>query len=350
MAKRVSFIDYKEHFDETKIIDVSDGYKKTKETDFDPKGIYSEEIFGNYYADNNDITRRGWIKLNHPLISPIFHIMMTQKKILTDKDDPNLMEIIKTLKDNPSEFLEERRNAKTNQLIDFIYKNHKYLIIEEYPVFSHKLRPITVLGGARPTLIYDRINNYFSLLIEYNNTIKNSLSEKNYDNIDFIKAMQEKVDVITQFIINNVLSKKQGVLRKEVLGMRINHSARAVITPLTGNFEIDDVSLPYRVAIELYKYQIINILSRIKNINFNQALRIYEFACLKYDPEVYSIMQSMLKNTVNGLKVLINRNPSISIGSIMFFNVAEIKSDFTDATLSLSNNVLTPFAGDYDLF
>lgn len=32
----------------------------------------------------------------------------------------------------------------------------------------------------------------------------------------------------------------------------------------------------------------------------------------------------------------------------MFLNVAEIKSDFKDATLSISNNVLQPYAGDYD--
>ena len=29
-------------------------------------------------------------------------------------------------------------------------------------------------------------------------------------------------------------------------------------------------------------------------------------------------------------------------------HVANIKSDITDATLSISNNVLQPFAGDYD--
>lgn len=311
MAKKITFIDYSEYFDEKNIIDVADGYKKTKETEFDPRGIYSEEIFGDYYADDNDITRKGWIKLNHPLINPIYHIMAKQKKLITDEDENNLMEIITTLRDKPSEYLEPRRNAKNSELIDFIYTNHKYLIINEFPVFSHKLRPITVINGAKPTLIYDKVNNFFSLLIEYNNIIKDSLSEKNYDNVDFIKAMQEKLDTITLFIISNVLSKKQGILRKEVLGMRINFSARAVITPLTGNFEIDDVSLPYRVAVEVYKYQIINLLSKIKGINYNQALRLHELAQLEYNHEVYSILQSLLKNTKGGLKILLGRNPKV---------------------------------------
>lgn len=32
----------------------------------------------------------------------------------------------------------------------------------------------------------------------------------------------------------------------------------------------------------------------------------------------------------------------------MFLNVAKIKKDFDDTTLSLSNNLLQAYAGDYD--
>ena len=345
MAKKLSFIDFNEYYEEDKIITVADGYKN-KDKEFDPDGIYSERIFGDYYAEDNDITQRGWIKLNYPLMNPIYHIMAKKKKLITDEDC--LMDVIKQLKEDPSSFLEPRRNAKTSQIIDFLYENLKYAIIDVFPVFSHKLRPITVIQGAKPTLIYDKINNYFSLLIEYNNTIGEYMTDKNYDNGDFIDAMQDKVDTIAQFIISNMLSRKPGILRKEVLGMRVNFSARAVITPLVGNYEIDDVALPYRVAVEIYKYQIINLLTKIKGINYNEALRIHEMAELHFDKEVYSIMQSLLKNTVGGLKVLINRNPTISIGSIMYLNVAKIKADYDDVTLSISNNVLSPFAGDYD--
>lgn len=36
------------------------------------------------------------------------------------------------------------------------------------------------------------------------------------------------------------------------------------------------------------------------------------------------------------------------MGSILYLNVAHIKSDYNDKTLSISNNTLSPFAGDYD--
>ena len=345
MPKKIQFIDYSEYFDETKIISESEAFKKNE---FTPNGIYSENIFGNYYDENNDITRKGWIKLNFPLIQPILYLIMKNKKILVKEDEKDLMNIIKSLEEDPVKFFETRRNAKTNETIDFIIKNRKYLLINHYPVYSHTLRPVTVIGGARPTLIYDKINNYFSLLIEYNNTLGPTISSKNFDNNDLIFGMQDHVNTITHFVMSNILSKKQGVLRKEILGARINHSSRTVITPLTGEYEIDDVSMPYIVATELYKYQIINILTRVKNVNYNQALKIHEQAQLHFDQEVYSIMMSLVKKTKGGLQILLNRNPTISIGSILRLHVAHIKSDISDATLSISNNVLSPFAGDYD--
>ena len=345
LPKKIKFINYDEYFDPSKIISESEAFKKNEFTD---DGIYSESIFGNYYDENNDITRKGWIKLNFPLIQPILYLIMKNKKIINKEDEKDLMNVILAIKKDPVEFFKSRRNAKTNETIDFIIKNQKYLLINYYPVYSHALRPVTVIQGVKPTLIYDKINNYFSLIIEYNNTLGPDISAKNFDNSDIIYGMQEYVNIITQFIMTNILSKKQGVLRKEILGCRINHSSRTVITPLTGNYEIDEVSLPYIVATELYKYQIINILTRIKGINYNQALKIHELSQLKFDPEVYSIMMSLVKKTKNGLQILLNRNPTISIGSILALKVAHIKNDINDATLSISNNVLSPFAGDYD--
>ena len=57
-------------------------------------------------------------------------------------------------------------------------------------------------------------------------------------------------------------------------------------------------------------------------------------------------MKYILKNTKGGVKVLINRNPSISYGSILSMNVADIKTDYSDLTMSIPINVLQFLAGD----
>lgn len=303
--KQINFIDFNDYFDPEKIINVSEGFKKNE---FNDKGIYSERIFGNYYAENNDITDRGWIVLNHSLINPLLYLIMKNKKVLLKDDEKNLMNIIEQIKEDHVKFLESRRTTKNSDTIDFLIKNYKYLLIDKYPVFSHKLRPITVLPGAKPTLVYDKVNNHFSLLIEYNNTIKDSLTDKNFDNNEFIFGMQDLINTITDFLMSSVLSKKKGILRKEVLGNRVNNSSRMVITPLVGK-EIDEIEMPYIVAVELYKYQILNILTRIKGINYNQALKIHEKAQLKFNKEIYNILCSLVEKTKGGLTVLLNRAP-----------------------------------------
>lgn len=46
--------------------------------------------------------------------------------------------------------------------------------------------------------------------------------------------------------------------------------------------------------------------------------------------------------------MLLNRNPTISYGSILYLRVAGVKPNITDSTMSLHNNILTCLAGDYD--
>lgn len=343
MGKRIKFVNFDEKFDESKIIDESEGYKKNE---FDPRGIYSEEIFGEYYDDVNDITKKGWIKLNHKLISPVIYLMLKKKGIIK-KDKTILRELIDELEKDTPKYLESIRNKKNTELVDYLFTIQDKILIDKFPVFSHKLRPVTIIGGQKPTIVRDKINNNFSMLVEYNNQIK-ELIDFNYFGLDtFVQTMQDQLSAIVENIMQKCSGKK-GILRKEVLGAKINNSSRCVIVPYTGDINIDDCALPYLCFLELYKYQIINLITRIKGYNYNQALQKFEFAKLKVDEEIYSIMCNMIKRTKGGLKILLNRNPTISIGSILLLNIKEVKHDIEDYTLSISNNILSPLAGDYD--
>ena len=309
MAKRIRFIKFEDKVEEDVVIDCSEGYKKNS---FNPKGIYSEEIFGDYYSDDNDISKRGWIDFNYPVINPVLYLMMKQNKIIDKEEEKEIITVIEQLKTTPEEFILSKRNAKNAQAVDFILQNKELILINKFPVFSHKLRPITVIGSN--TLIYDKINNLFQLLIEYNNNIGDDV-EKDFDIGTFVLGMQQNAVLIIENIIEKLKGKK-GIIRKEIFAARLNFTARNVIIPLVGH-KIDDVALPYITALELYKYQIINILSRVKKINYNQALRIWMKAQTHIDPEIYEIMNMLLKNTKGGLKILLNRNPKVGVVSVM---------------------------------
>jgi len=62
--------------------------------------------------------------------------------------------------------------------------------------------------------------------------------------------------------------------------------------------------------------------------------------------EIYMIMKKMIQDEEIG--ILLNRNPTISYGSILYLKVAGIKHDYEDLTMSVHNSILSLLAGDYD--
>jgi len=128
---------------------------------------------------------------------------------------------------------------------------------------------------------------------------------------------------------------------------KINFSARFVITPKI-NAPIDEVDIPYVGACELYKYQLVSMISASKNINYIEAEKIWRQKSLKFDEEMYKYLMLLKNKTKTGLRILLNRNPTLAIGSIFFLRIGEIKKDYSDLTLSISNNLLVSLAGDFD--
>jgi len=88
---------------------------------------------------------------------------------------------------------------------------------------------------------------------------------------------------------------------------RINFSARNVITPAFSKHDIDEVVMPYLTFLELYKFQIVNVLQKADGVNYNEALSEFNRAALSFDERVYGIMKDMIAKTKGGLMILLNR-------------------------------------------
>jgi len=127
---------------------------------------------------------------------------------------------------------------------------------------------------------------------------------------------------------------------------RINFSARNIISPAIRGYKIDEIVLPYITFLTLYKFEIMNILAKIKKIKFIEAERIWNKATLEIDEEIYKIMKKMIIDEEIG--IMLNRNPTISFGSILYLKVAGIKHDYDDLTMSIHNSILSLLGGDYD--
>jgi hypothetical protein len=201
----------------------------------------------------------------------------------------------------------------------------------------------------KDNLIFDEINNMYNSVILNSNLIKNSTESERTDlNIlPLLFSIQMSVNEIYDKTIQN-LKGKTGFIRNNMMGSRVNFSARNVITPLPAGYEIDNIVLPYLTFAELYKFHLLNIICAVKNLNYSEANNFWNEAITHFNKELYSYMIELLNKTKSGLRILFNRNPSINFGSILNLLIVGIKQDYDDLTASISNNILAPLGGDYD--
>jgi len=257
------------------------------------------------------------------------------------------------------------------------------LFIDKMPVISSKLRPGKIIKGSKnknknnqratKTIVkYDDINGHYNFILQYSNTIKELLEMHSFTSIDdlndqfeedklnandtvygiykILYSLQEEAYQIIVYIINNFLKDKKGVLRKLIASTRVNYSARNVLTPrLKG--KIDEVELPYLTFLELYRFPLTNLIVKAEGITYNEADEYIQNCKRRFDNKLFKYMRELIVNSKkveNPISILLNRNPSIAIGSILELEVARVKDNFNDLTISVSNNILTNLNADYD--
>lgn len=334
-----------------------------KDKSFSDDGIFSERIFGDFSDDRIDDI--GWVDLEgNYIINPIMYNYISrllgkklERMIRFDKKISREGEIISENEEDEEDDnigLDEFRNRfvelikkwgnknKYNKEYDFVLSNHEYVFIDKIPVFNSKLRPASLISNI---VTMDEINNEYNLVLRYKQEMDGI--ENKYLSLPLLFNIQILTNKIWNMIINDYLKGKKGWLRKNILGARIDYCARFVIGPQI-NKRIDEVTIPYVGFAELYKYQLISLIAKSKKINYIRAERIWRKKSLKFDEELYSYMQVLLKNTKGGCRILLNRNPTIAVGSILFLRIGSIKKDYSDLTLNISNNVLDVLGGDYD--
>jgi DNA-directed RNA polymerase beta' subunit len=228
-------------------------------------------------------------------------------------------------------------------LYDFIVKEKENLFISKIPVFSPRLRPVVVKGDK---VITDPMNEKYVQLVK----LTAGLNSLKYDRTDMsvfaylnkIQAILEEVDTSVILALNG----KKGLIRNTVLGSRLNFSSRCVLTPLGVGTAMEDVHLPYIVVLELFKLEIMNYLRTKYSISFFEAMSIFNEAIMSFNKEIYDHVNSFLGKS--GMPILINRNPTIAIGSILYMKLRHIKDDTTDLSMSIRPNILKYLNADHD--
>lgn len=281
------------------------------------------------------------------------------RNTITISGELDMTEILETRNADPKQKywfigLEEFYN-KYNEILEYYYTLNGYknqnlyeflkcrdeVFTDKIPVISIILRPaMRTADGLR----LDPINVY------YQNILKNLKMVQDIDIIPIIRnatieMIQAEYMQLSEQIMENIKS-KAGIIRNQICGTRINFSARNIISPAKAGIKMNEIVLPYLTFLELYRFEIINILTEIEHISYKEAESRWYNATLKLDEKIFLIMKKMIKD--NEVGVLLNRNPTISYGSILYLKVGKVKKDYSDVTMSVPNILLTSLAGDYD--
>lgn len=129
---------------------------------------------------------------------------------------------------------------------------------------------------------------------------------------------------------------KHGWTRANVLGGEFNYSGRMVIV-LDPSLKIDEVDIPYKSFLEMYKGNIIKRIQRDKGWTITRATN-FVASKFKYNKYVYSVMERVIEE--EHPRIILNRNPTICFGSILMMKIRKVKRDSDDLTLAIPSAIL----------
>jgi len=233
-----------------------------------------------------------------------------------------------------------------------IENNPSWMIVKIVPVIPPELRPLVPLEGGR--FATSDLNDLYRRVIIRNNRLKRLIEIKAPEVIlrNEKRMLQEAVDSLFDNSrkvnavktegnralksLSDILKGKQGRFRQNLLGKRVDYSARSVIV-VGPNLKLHECGLPKDMAAELFKPFIIRkMIERGVVKTVKSAKKIVD----RKDPLVWDILENVLK----GHPVLLNRAPTLHRLGIQAFQPKLVEGK----AIQLHPLTCTAFNADFD--
>ncbi len=228
----------------------------------------------------------------------------------------------------------------------------EWMVLKVIPVIPPELRPLVPLDGGR--FATSDLNDLYRRVIIRNNRLKR-LIEINAPEVilrNEKRMLQEAVDSLFDNSrksnavktesnrplksLSDSLKGKQGRFRQNLLGKRVDYSARSVIV-VGPELKMHEMGIPKDMAAELYKpFVIRKLIERGIVKTVKSAKKIID----RRDPVVWDI----LENVIKGHPVLMNRAPTLHRLGIQAFQPKLIEGK----ALQLHPLSCTAFNADFD--
>lgn len=357
-------------------------------------GLFSQQIFGpikSYYCSCNkgtywgrnstnskcpkchvEITssnerkiRFAKIQLPFKVFNPIFYYMITAgksdlkrninrilnfdiKKISMDEngklyeienieeDDNEVLEGI----DGLLKFIERYIQDKDDRISQYIRDNWDFLIIDQIIVIPPEFRPYS--KNESGVTISDEINEKYKHLLMRSNQMKKIPFDVNQDNDIYrttFKHIQTSVFELYDYVLNK-LSKKEGLIRANILGKRLDFSGRAVISP-DPSLKINECKIPYWIALEILKPQLVTYMVNKKVVKlYNHATKIIDECIRNRSTDLFELVQEFCRNET----CVLNRQPTLHRLSVLGFKLGIHLGN----TINIHPMVCPPYNADFD--
>ena len=238
-------------------------------------------------------------------------------------------------------YYHKQRKAK-EELYKHIMQNRDKIFTSVVPVYSAVLRQVFFSDEdykyTKLDKFYNSMFGNFQRLNEEHEVNDRNLTKINQNLIRAQRNMNNAFDLIF-----TSLTEKEGLIRRNILGGRINFSARTVITP-NAHLRSSKIEIPYVMAVELFKEQIINLLVKMDGETYNEAVTAWFNGYIDFSPKIYKIIKYILKHSKP--KTLLNRNPTINYGSYLCMGVKNVKKDYEDLAAGLPIACLSSLNAD----
>jgi hypothetical protein len=238
---------------------------------------------------------------------------------------------------------------KTVYVLQFLEKYKDRRFLRHMPSLNSSLHLSTQSGSITYSdnvvkyIIQAKIELHQLIYVHFNATCADNYVDKR------MYTMYHAFLEYSTAILNEKLLKKPGFIRKHLLGARLYCSARAVIVPLFDIHDYDEIHIPWLMAVQVLKLEIINVLMNRMHKTEPEALAIHRRALAMFDPLVYDIMNTLVKECpFKGLPVLMGRNPSLRLGAIFLLYATKIKPEYEDATVGISSLISSAPNFDFD--
>ena len=245
--------------------------------------------------------------------------------------------------------------SKRLKIVDQIRNSEnrsEWMVMDVIPVIPPDLRPLVLLESGN--FATSDLNDLYRRIINRNNRLK-KLMDLNAPEViirNEKRMLQQAVDALFDNgrcrrpvlgssnrplkSLTDMIKGKQGRFRENLLGKRVDYSARSVIV-VGPELKLNQCGLPKKIALELYQPFIIR---KLKDHGLADTIKSAKRMLERRDPEVWDILEECIYQH----PVMLNRAPTLHRMGIQAFEPVLVEGN----AIKVHPLVCTGFNADFD--